>query len=309
MFSVVVPVYNAQDFIDRALLSILKQTYPPKEIILVDDGSTDNLKKKLDSYKNKIKYIYKDNGGVASARNIGINIAENEFIAFLDADDEWMPYHLERAKDILQQNRKIPWFCAAYNRYSTEKGLIRKVVCPDKLIKDRIVFDFFKAFEETELMMTGTVIVRKKIFYSIGLFDERKNRGEDTNMWLRIALKYPAVGYSKDIAATYWINKSSITMKQNRLTPSVLLQSLIDNERLAKTAEEQELIKPYIRKYVKKIRNLAIKSINSRVLRELENQYKHHFDIKTKLIIYFYKHIPYCIFDLIIKLRSKFIRW
>ena len=94
--SVVIPTYNSSQFIVETLESVFAQTYKDYEIIVVDDGSTDNTKEVLQPYTSRIKYIYKENGGPASARNVGIKSAQGEYIAFLDSDDRWLPEKLEK---------------------------------------------------------------------------------------------------------------------------------------------------------------------------------------------------------------------
>jgi glycosyltransferase involved in cell wall biosynthesis len=103
--SVIVPTYNRERFIIKAIDSILNQTYKDYEIIVVDDGSTDETKKALQAY-SQIKYIFQDNGGVSSARNTGIMAAKGEWVAFLDSDDEWtedyLSVQMEQVKEFPQ---------------------------------------------------------------------------------------------------------------------------------------------------------------------------------------------------------------
>jgi len=101
--SVVIPPYNAENFLKRNLDSISTQTLKPFEIIIVDDGSTDQTAEIAKSYKeNKVHFIHQKNSGASAARNTGIRAANGEWIAFLDADDEWQGHHLENAVRILQ---------------------------------------------------------------------------------------------------------------------------------------------------------------------------------------------------------------
>ena len=107
LVSVIIPTYNSSQYIKEAIDSVLAQTYKNFEIIVIDDGSTDNTKEVLAPYLSVIKYIYKNNGGPASARNRGIKEANGEFVAFLDADDVWKPDRLARGVDILDQRPEV----------------------------------------------------------------------------------------------------------------------------------------------------------------------------------------------------------
>ena len=103
MVSVIIPVYNRAQYIKDCLDSVINQTYKAYEIIVVDDGSTDNLREILVPYMDKIQYIYKQNGGPSSARNAGTKVSNGEYIAFLDADDMWLPEKLELQIELLKE--------------------------------------------------------------------------------------------------------------------------------------------------------------------------------------------------------------
>jgi len=96
LVSVVIPTYNSADFLIQALNSVLNQTYSNYEIIVVDDGSSDNTSQAIEPWRSQIRYIYQDNQGVAAARNRGIDAATGDFIAFLDADDLFLPQKLQQ---------------------------------------------------------------------------------------------------------------------------------------------------------------------------------------------------------------------
>ena len=93
--SVVIPTYNRADTVPRAVQSVLAQTWPAKEIVVVDDGSSDNTREVLSGQGPQVKYVYQDNQGVSAARNTGIRAASGDLIALLDSDDEWEPWKLE----------------------------------------------------------------------------------------------------------------------------------------------------------------------------------------------------------------------
>ena len=105
--TIIIPAYNAAPFIERAINSVLSQTYTDYEIVIIDDGSTDNTKETLLKYQNRIKYIYQENQGVAIARNTAILNTSSEFLAFLDSDDEWLPKKLELQMRLMKNNKDI----------------------------------------------------------------------------------------------------------------------------------------------------------------------------------------------------------
>ncbi len=109
-FSIVIPVHNKEKYIYKTLNSVLNQTYPHFELILVDDGSVDNSGNICDQYAladSRIKVIHQKNGGVSNARNTGIKAASNNLIAFIDADDFWKEDYLERMSDLIKKFPKI----------------------------------------------------------------------------------------------------------------------------------------------------------------------------------------------------------
>ncbi|MHC4386164.1 MAG: glycosyltransferase family 2 protein, partial [Planctomycetota bacterium] len=102
--SVVIPAYNIEDYIERAIDSVLAQTRQPEEIIVVDDGSTDATAQKIKAYGDQVRYIHQANKGLSGARNTGIRQAQNEWVAFLDGDDEWLPEKLQLQSELLTRN-------------------------------------------------------------------------------------------------------------------------------------------------------------------------------------------------------------
>ena len=108
--SVIIPTYNRSKYVTKAIDSVLAQTYRDFEIIVVDDGSTDNTKEVLKPYTDRIKYLYQENTGVSAARNAGIRAAGGQWIAFLDSDDEWLPEKLSIQMDYLSRHNEIVAF-------------------------------------------------------------------------------------------------------------------------------------------------------------------------------------------------------
>ncbi len=206
--SVIIPTYNRADFIKDAVESVLCQTYKDFEIIIVDDGSTDSTKDVLQKFHNKITYIYKSNGGAASARNVGINHAQGEYIAFLDSDDLWLPERLKFGVQALNSDKDIGLFFSDCSRvFNGEKA-------------SKTYFDDYKpcaGYMFKQLFMqcfipTLTVILRKGCFKEAGMFNEELPSCEDYDMWLRISACFK-INYIKMPLAIYKTHSKSISYK------------------------------------------------------------------------------------------------
>ncbi|HBR15685.1 MAG TPA: hypothetical protein DD723_09160 [Candidatus Omnitrophica bacterium] len=184
--SVIIPTYNRSDFIGRAIESVLKQTFQDYEIIIVDDGSTDETREIvlwLSKVNDKIKYFYQPNKGVSAARNRGLEEAKGEFIAFLDSDDSWAPEKLALQVKILEEHPRVGIVYAIMPMVD-EKGesLGATQEHSGNNFKDLIV--------KGGHYPTSAVITRKASFQKAGLFDEAMPILEDIDMWLRIARFY-----------------------------------------------------------------------------------------------------------------------
>ncbi len=141
--SVVIPAYNEAPRITRALRSVLDQTHPVNEIIVVDDGSTDDTSDVVSQFSERVICIRQSNQGLSAARNTGISQAKSDWVAFLDADDEWLPSHIENAKIILTANPELMWYCAAFER-RREDGVSEYIhQVEDNFIKTSIIQNYF----------------------------------------------------------------------------------------------------------------------------------------------------------------------
>ena len=157
MVSVIIPTYNRASTIERAIDSVLKQTYVEFELLIVDDGSTDNTEEIVRNIKDKrIKYIKRDNGGAAAARNTGVQKACYDYIAFQDSDDYWYPTKLEKQMEMLIDNNADATFCKL-KRHNYSKN---EVVWPN--IKEGFVES--KLFLESSLVSTQTLVGKKEVF-------------------------------------------------------------------------------------------------------------------------------------------------
>lgn len=193
--SIIIPTYNRANLISEAIDSVLAQTYRNFEIIVVDDGSTDNTKEVLSKYNGQIKYIYQDNKGGAEARNNGIKNAQGEYIAFLDSDDLWLPNKLEKQVKYLFDNINISLiYSDAYlsNSENVDSKTLFDIVHPFLSNDKKEVLRYLFLHKP---IYPSTVVTKRSCFDKVGLFNSSlRNLGEDYDMWLRIA-KYFNIGY------------------------------------------------------------------------------------------------------------------
>ena len=191
LVTVVIPTYNSGKFVSQAVQSVLEQNCPPFEVLVVDDGSTDDTKAVLSQFNKSIKYIYKKNGGPSSARNMGINIAKGEYIAFLDADDLWVSDKLEIQLEFLESHCDIGLVFSDIEQFDEEKILERACLAEQVFgpatAKQVPLHDAFVKLLIKNFIPTNTVMVRRECFKKTGLFDEGLRIVEDRDMWLRIA--------------------------------------------------------------------------------------------------------------------------
>jgi len=241
LVSVIIPAYNAGKYISEAMESVLTQTYPSYEIIVVDDGSIDRTKETIDGLRVKgevckidIKYIYQENKGPAAARNKGIKEAKGDYIAFLDSDDLWLPEKLERQMALLRQSNYAMVYSDMSHEVDGEE--IYRSYLKEKKYKFYGNGDVYKQLLRENFIFTPTVIVKKAVIKSVGYFDERYKICEDYKMWLKIAKDYK-IGFLDEPLVIRRRNKSNITQDKFLFIASGinLFRELLDNNHDQKT--------------------------------------------------------------------------
>jgi glycosyltransferase involved in cell wall biosynthesis len=202
--SVVIPLYNKGPYIQRALDSVLNQTIQNIEIVVVDDGSTDNGAFLVQKCKDeRVKFVEQENAGVSAARNRGVTHSRGNFIAFLDADDEWMPVHLETLLRLRERYPEAGMYSTAYQIADTT-GIIGtpKYQAIPPFPWEGILPNFFLS-AAGELPVNASVVgIPKAVFLELGGFQQGRWWGEDIDLFGRIALEYP-VAFSWTVGAVY----------------------------------------------------------------------------------------------------------
>ncbi len=196
--SIVIPTYNRETIICKAIDSALSQTYKNLEIIIVDDGSTDNTKTVLEKYGSRLNYFYQENKGISGARNAGIKRSTGQYIAFLDSDDYWLPDKLEKQIELFLQYPEygmVACQCASIGA----DGQFRQKNRHGK--SGSVLFDLFKK----NFIRTSSAVIKKECFLKSGLFDENLKECEEYDLWLRISAHYQ-VGFINEPLAVYTDN-------------------------------------------------------------------------------------------------------
>jgi len=183
--SVIIPTYNRGWILREAIDSVLAQDYTDYELIVVDDGSTDDTRQILSSYGRDIIVLRQPNQGVSAARNRGIGDSRAQLVAFLDSDDLWLPQKLIRQVAFFQSNPDAQ-IC------QTEENWVRNgVVVNPKKRHQKLSGMIFEPSLALCLVSPSAVIIRKSLFDTVGLFDENLPACEDYDLWLRVSCRYP----------------------------------------------------------------------------------------------------------------------
>ena len=199
-FSVIVPLYNKALYVRHALESIAAQTFRDYEVIVVDDGSTDNSLEVVSGLKiedRRLKILTQSNSGVAVARNNGVTASKGEYVCFLDADDWWEVGFLKAMDDAIKQYPQAGLYATSYNIVRNSQPWM-----PLKGMKAGVI-DYFKSYYFNSYAMpvwTGAVCIPRKVFEKLGGFNPMLKMAEDFDLWVRIALKYPVYFINQPLA-------------------------------------------------------------------------------------------------------------
>ena len=213
IISVVIPLYNKKKQIAYTLQSVFTQTFQDFEIVVVDDGSTDNSVEEVEKFDDsRIRLIHQTNAGVSAARNRGIGEARGELIAFLDADDEWKPRYLETQYALYQKYPECSVYACNYEFRDSEgkvtSTIIRKLPFEGK---DGILSNYFEVASCSHPpLWTSAVVVKKSAIQAIGGFPLGIKSGEDLLTWARFAV-HNEIAYSRNIMAIFHVEGYNVS--------------------------------------------------------------------------------------------------
>jgi glycosyltransferase involved in cell wall biosynthesis len=251
--SVIIPTFNRAGVVNRAIDSVLGQTYRPVEVVVVDDGSTDGTPEVLKSYGDAIASVVQDNAGPAAARNRGIRESRGDLVAFLDSDDLWLAAKLERQVDLLQragakvpcclcntlmkrpQSREESSFQIAGLRFAEPQGLW---VNPAPILATRFV------------LFCQAALIRREFLLDCGGFDERLWLMEDHDLALRLALRGPWAVIRDPLAAWCGANDDFNLSVAARKEPARLFQSIEYIDR--KILEQEKGLDRQVQRYLQR---------------------------------------------------------
>ena len=200
--SAVIPTYNYARFVGRAIDSVLAQTTPVAECIVVDDGSTDNTGEILAGYGDRIRAIRQENRGLSAARNAGLRAATGDCLALLDADDLWKPTKIARQLAVLGDNPDISVLGCGVEVLDLEGNKLREIVNPSPGVGRTALLGL--AVRASWVSGSGSgALIRRRVFDDVGLFDETLNAAEDWDMWMRIAVGHRIYNVPEVLATIY----------------------------------------------------------------------------------------------------------
>tara|TARA_R100000306_G_C4372505_1_gene140581 strand:+ start:1178 stop:2107 length:930 start_codon:yes stop_codon:yes gene_type:complete len=208
-FSVVISVFNKEKYIADTLKSVLAQTFTDFEVVILNDGSTDNSETEILKFKDpRIRYFSRENTGASAARNFTIQQAESKYIALMDADDYWYPFYLEEQNRLVIEHPNESVFATA-TEIKRNRKTFKNSYSIQTIGKDSIIVDYFESSQLDSVLLSISTVLKKDVFENVGWYDPKIKSGEDTDLYVRIGLKYKVV-FSPKVCATYIVRKNSL---------------------------------------------------------------------------------------------------
>lgn len=283
MFSIVIPLYNKELSVGNTIHSVLNQRFQDFEVLVVNDGSTDNSVNAVEKTNDaRIRLINQTNLGVSAARNRGITEAKFEWIAFVDSDDLWLENHLEEVANMITAYPAEKFFTTSFT-YSDDRRLF-------KHRRDSTIFkveNYFKEAIKERLVWTGTAVINKECFKYSGLFNIQMKSGEDTELWNRMVRRYGLVK-SDTVTAIYRVEA------ENRTTLSKDLETTyVYNVDLSKVENTDEQV--YFKEMIANILYQYLRAKDFYHFHKLKN--KHSTISYITVLKYSTKHIVKRVFE------------
>ena len=218
--TVVIPAYNVETYIGRAIESVLVQSRRPEEIIVVDDGSTDGTAGVIQGYGSDVRYIYQEKAGASIARNRGIEETSSEWIAFLDADDEWLPEKLKAQMALMERNPDLVWSYTNYIVKQVSDGSEKLSHRSDEIIRLLAGKEYFEDYLQAYLIgaptSTITIVVRRDVLKEAGMFLPGQKWAQDADLAHRIAYRWPRIGYINEPLSINHFGRSGSIRELNK---------------------------------------------------------------------------------------------
>ncbi len=221
LVSVIIPVYNGR-YITEALNSVISQTYKNIEIIVINDGSADNISEIISSFQTIIK-ISTENNGVASARNEGLKICRGDLVSFIDADDTWSDSKIRRQVDFLLKNREYDLIYGRFRNFFQEGSDPPPIVTREKFLDP----------DKGKLISLGTLMVRKDVFQKTGLFNVDLNTGEDLDWFIKMRESGTRIYFDDQEVMKRRLHSSNLSYINMSVKPDLLkvLKASLDRKR------------------------------------------------------------------------------
>jgi len=303
--SVIIPLYNKEKEIERAIISVLSQTYTDFELIIVNDGSTDKSFEIAKSFENnnQVRIFSQENIGLPATRNRGIREARADFVSFLDADDEWYPDFLETLMSLRQKYPDAGLYATSYC-YCNDNGIVYpKSSIPDGF--EGILHPYFKYAPEFPFVSI-CVGIPKSTFESVGYFNPNIRMHEDNEMWTRIALVHP-IAFSKKRCACYNQGTTNqMTRNYYSIPESPIISCIINSVPQDEYMKHEQYY--YISRYLDYIRLVTgfwnIRAGDAKAARNTLLQIKNQDYIFRKWIYIVISFLPLKTIDYLIHLRK-----
>jgi glycosyltransferase involved in cell wall biosynthesis len=200
-FSVVIAVFNKEKYISKTLESVLAQTHQDFEVVILNDGSTDNSEAEILKFKDpRIRYFSEENQGAGAARNFVIKEAKHDYIALLDADDYWLPHYLEEQAKLIETFPEESVFATGIDIEKKEKTYPSEYSLPNLMPGETRIVDFFSASSINSILTSSSSVLHSRVFSKIGFYDPSIKSGQDTDLWIRVGLEYSVVFLNKACA-------------------------------------------------------------------------------------------------------------
>jgi glycosyltransferase involved in cell wall biosynthesis len=301
--TVIIPLYNKAETIGRALQSVLDQVAMPRAILVVDDGSQDNsiqIVREFQKEHSQIQLVEQENQGVSAARNKGAMESKTTFIAFLDADDEWLPEHTTNLQLVISTNQEADFFCLPYVIDSPKGNLKPRVTLPDSF--NGLIDNFVQTYSNGYgLIHSSSVCFRRSFFFKVGGFPVGENSGEDLYLWLKSGLDGVCAAINR---RSVILHKEDIGSQERRKKYVPYHVSYFSEHLKEYSPEQRGVLKNFLTKNIL-LQWAAAKIEKNPWQRKILRSYMYELNKVSWLLLLFSEMIPARLFNMIRNRRIK----